>query len=66
MKNKKKIVYPEKLPFEDDDEIGAVVSSNECTGLTTSMPIYENEALSYRDIYNIPIEPKTKKERKQI
>lgn len=60
MKDKKKIVYPEKLPFEDDDETGAVVSSTECTGLTSTVPIYENEAMSYRDIYNIPVEPKKK------
>ncbi len=63
MKNKKKIVYPEKLPFEDDDEIGSVASASECTGLTSTLPIYEEEALSYRDIYNIPVEPK--KERKK-
>ena len=64
MKEKKKIVYPERLPFEDDDEIGSVVSSNECTGLTSSIPIYENEASSYRDIYNIPVEPKKRKNEK--
>ncbi len=58
MKNSKKIVYPEKLPFEDDDEIGSVASSTECTGLAPSLPMYENEAMSYRDIYNIPVEPR--------
>ncbi len=64
MKEKKKIVYPERLPFEDDDEIGSVASANECTGLTSSIPIYENEASSYRDIYNIPVEPKKRKNEK--
>ncbi len=60
MKNNKKIVYPERLPFEDDDETGAVASCTECTGLTASLPMYEDEAMSYRDIYNVPVEPKIK------
>ena len=64
MKNKK-IVYPEKLPFEDDDEIGSVASSTECTGLTSMLPIDEDEAMSYRDIYNIPVEPKIKDTKKE-
>lgn len=60
MKNKKKLVYPQKLPFEDDTEVGSVVSSCECTGLTSTVPLDEDEAMSYRDIYNIPVEPKRK------
>ena len=58
MKNKKKLVYPERLPFEDDDEIGSVVSASECTGLTSTLPMDDDEAMSYRDIYNIPVEPR--------
>ena len=65
MKNNKKIVYPEKLPFEDDDEIGSVVSSTECTGLTSTFPLYEDEANSYRDIYNVPVEPRKKQQQKK-
>lgn len=65
MKNKRPMMYPEKYPFEDDDEIGSVASSCECTGLTSTLPIYEDEAMSYRDIYNIPVEPKTKKNNEQ-
>ncbi len=38
----------------------SVVSSTECTGLTATIPESYNEAVSYREIYNIPLEPKNK------
>ena len=49
-KNKKK-------PYERTQLYKGVVSATECTGLTAKVPENESEADSYKDIYNVPVEP---------
>lgn len=46
----------EEYPFEVD-ELSAVASSTECTGLVQSIPEDEDEAESYRQIMNVPVKP---------
>ncbi len=52
MSKKKKIP-----PYEKTELYKGVASATECTGLTAKVPGTESEADSYKDIYNIPIEP---------
>lgn len=54
----------EEYPFEVD-ELSAVASSTECTGLVQSVPEDDNEAEAYRQIMNVPVKPyKNKDSRK--
>ncbi len=46
----------EEYPFEVD-ELSAVASSTECTGLVQAVPEDEDEAESYRQLINVPIKP---------
>ncbi len=46
-----------EFPYEEDDF--SVVSSCECTGLVSEIPYTDEETESYKDIYNIPLEPFT-------
>lgn len=44
-------------PYEKTQLYKGVASAAECTGLTAKVPQDESEADSYKDIYNIPVEP---------
>lgn len=46
----------EEYPFEVD-ELSAVASSTECTGLVQSIPEDNDEAEAYRQIMNVPVKP---------
>ncbi len=51
-----------EFPYEDNDF--SVVSSCECTGLVTEIPYNDSETESYKDIYDIPLEPFTASKQK--
>ncbi len=44
-----------EFPYEDNNF--SVVSSCECTGLVSEIPFDGDEVRSYKDIYDIPLEP---------
>ncbi len=44
-----------EFPYEDNNF--SVVSSCECTGLVSEIPYDDDEVRSYKDIYDIPLEP---------
>lgn len=49
-------------PYEKDELYAGVVSANECTGLTATIPEDEAEAESYREMTGVPVQSeKTKK-----
>lgn len=54
----KKRKYPDDYPYVENDEMfTGAVSATEATGLTATVPEDEAEAESYRDIYNLPLQP---------
>ncbi len=63
--------YPKPQPYdnEDDrelyDELFAVASSMECTGLIPAAPVSAAETDSYSDIYDIPLSSDTGKKGKK-
>ncbi len=63
MEKKNKFV-PDMTPSDEFFDDMSVASSTECTGLGIIIPRDEEDAESYRDIYDIPVEagdPKTLK-----
>ena len=56
MKNDKNKNFEEPEDYLYNDEINAVVSATECTGLISIPPQNEEEADSYAEIYVVPKE----------
>ncbi len=56
MSDKKDKFVPEPVPSDELFDDVSVASSTECTGLGIIIPRDEEDAESYRDIYDIPLE----------
>ena len=44
-----------KAPYQKNELYSGVVSANECTGLTATVPLDDVEAEAYRAIADVPV-----------
>ena len=44
-----------KAPYKKNELYSGVVSANECTGLTATVPLDDAEADAYRNIADVPV-----------
>lgn len=44
-----------KAPFKKNELYSGVVSANECTGLTATVPLDDAEADAYKSIADVPV-----------